>query len=70
MWIIRCGTCGHENDANRFFTSQKNRYACPGCGTVWRIELQGKYEKTESGLVIPPRKVTIIEQQMMLVTRS
>lgn len=66
MWNIQCGTCGHDSEASRFFTSQKNRYVCPSCGVVWRIEHTGKASVTESGFVMPPRKICVIEEQMML----
>jgi len=66
MWSITCGTCKHEDEAERFFTSQKNKYACPACGVVWRIERQGVARMTESGFVIPPKNVIVIENQMEL----
>lgn len=69
MWQIQCGICKHDAEASRFFTSEKNRYACPHCGSVWRIEMQGKAVMTESGFVIPPKKVCVVEDQMMLVER-
>jgi len=69
MWTITFGICKHETDAERFLTSDKNRYACPACGSVWRIEQQGKHVVTPSGFVIPPRKVCVVEAQLMLVVR-
>ena len=69
MWSIQCGTCKHENEASRFFTNQKNRYACPSCGVVWRVERAGHARLTESGFVIPPRNVCVVEDQMMLVAK-
>lgn len=69
MWNIQCGTCKNESEASRFFTSQKNRYACPFCGVVWRIERTGECRLTESGFVIPPRNMCVVEDQMMLVAK-
>ena len=67
MWSITCGICKHEDDAERFFTSEKHRYACPSCGTVWRIEQRGQARMTESGFVIPPQKVLVVEDQLQLL---
>lgn len=69
MWTITCGICKHEDDAEKFFTSTKDRYACPACRVVWRIELQGRAIRTESGFVIPPKKVCVVEAQMLVVAR-
>lgn len=67
MWSIKCGSCNHEDNADRFITGQPNRHACPACGIVWRIEQHGRAVFTESGFVIPPKKVCVVEPQMMLV---
>lgn len=69
MWQIKCGQCGTEKDAELFLTPQKNRFACPACGSVWRIEQQGRPVVTESGFVIPPKKVCILEPQLQLAGR-
>lgn len=69
MWQITCGECKTEAPAGRFLTASNNRYACPFCGVVWRIEHQGVARLTESGFVIPPKKVCVVESQMMLVAR-
>lgn len=69
MWTITCGICKHEADAEKFFTSEKSRYACPACGVVWRLEKIGQHKVTESGFVIPAKQACIVEPQMMLVAR-
>lgn len=69
MWTITCGICKHEAAAELFFTGRHDQYACPHCGVVWSIQHQGKAIVTESGFVIPPRKVCVVEPQMMLVAR-
>ena len=66
MWSIKCGYCQFETDAERFFTPQKNRFLCPSCRTVWRIERHGVPVVTESGFVIPPKNVCVVESQKML----
>lgn len=70
MWYIQCGICKHEEEAERFFTNEKDRYACPACGVVWRVEYRGMARiNYETGFITPPKKICVVEPQMMLVAR-
>lgn len=66
-WMnVTCGSCRHTDDIALFTTETLNRYVCPGCGLVWRIEKGEPAQFFDNGFVIPATRKIVIESQMML----
>jgi hypothetical protein len=66
MFNITCGYCQHTADFDLFATAQVNRYCCPACGVVWRIERDKPAKFYDTGLIIPATRKIVVESQMFL----